>query len=144
MTNGVSVNAKNPAGGATPLIEAALHGKPEIARLLIEKGAKVQLENSDGNTALHMAAFITNTDMVKQLLKQGALVEAKNNKGDTPLSSISAEWTPQLKSFYQFVDEALGLDLDLKKIQATRPKIEKLLREHVSKKSDHSSDSANR
>ena len=141
LNKGVSVNAKNPAGGATPLMQAALHGKPEIARLLIEKRANVALKNSDGNTALHMAAFITNTDIVKQLLQKGANVDAKNNKGDSPLSSISAEWTPQLQSFYQFVDEALSLDLDLKKVQATRPKIAKLLREHVAKQSENNSDS---
>ncbi|MGY8767755.1 MAG: ankyrin repeat domain-containing protein [Pirellulales bacterium] len=130
LVKGVSVNAKNPAGGATPLMEAALHGNNKIAKLLIEKGADLSLRNRDGNTALHMAAFVTNTEIVTQLLNKGADVNVKNNKGDSPLSSISTDWNPKLEDFYQFVSEALSLDLDLKNIQTARPKIAKMLREH--------------
>ncbi len=52
VATGTDLNAKEPAGGSTPLLVAALYGQTEAARLLIEKGAKLEAKNNDGATPL--------------------------------------------------------------------------------------------
>jgi len=47
--------------------------------------ADVNAKNSDGNTALHIAAIYGYKDMAEFLLASKADVNGKNNKGETPL-----------------------------------------------------------
>ena len=62
---GSDLNEKEPAVGSTPLISAAVFGKTEIARALIEAGADVNLKNNEGSTALHTAAFLCRLEIVE-------------------------------------------------------------------------------
>ncbi len=135
LKSGVSVNAKNPAGGTTPLMTAALYGQTDLARLLLEKKADVSLVLGDGNSALHMAAFLGHTEIVKMLLKNGARVHTKNAKGETPLDVVSGDWSRELAGTYQFIGDLLNLELDVKRIREARPVIAKLLQEHITKHS---------
>ena len=41
LESGTDVDAKEPPGGSTPLLVAAIFGRVEAAKLLIEKGANV-------------------------------------------------------------------------------------------------------
>ena len=59
VSAGTDLNAKEPTGGSTPLIVAALFGQTEAAGLLIEKGANVNVKNNEGSTALHTAAAVS-------------------------------------------------------------------------------------
>ena len=43
---GAGLNVKEPSGGSTPLIVAALFGQTEAANLLIQKGANVNIKNN--------------------------------------------------------------------------------------------------
>ncbi len=97
---GVSINAKQPGSGATPLNTAAVFGQIGMAKLLIEKGADVSIANQDGNTALHIASFFAHEELVELLLEKGASVSAKNGRGETPLDVVSAE-----------LESAVGRDL---------------------------------
>ena len=47
LDKGVSVNARQPGGGSTPLNMAAVFGQIDAAKLLIEKGADIS-QNSIG------------------------------------------------------------------------------------------------
>lgn len=58
--------------GYTPLIESIIAGKPEIARLLVERGADVNGEDMLGQTPLYWAVDNADTDLCAFLLKQGA------------------------------------------------------------------------
>jgi ankyrin repeat protein len=58
------VNTKNTKG-KTPLIKACEQGHIEVAQLLIDNGAKINIKDNNGNTAL----MVTSDDKVKQLLK---------------------------------------------------------------------------
>ena len=49
-----NIDEENRAGW-TSLMEASWHGFPEIVKLLLEKGAKSELANDQGNTALMLA-----------------------------------------------------------------------------------------
>jgi len=99
----------------TPLYTAIMHGRTQTAELLIKKGAtfspdkllhdvanrgvkykdiislllkngaKLESQDRDGNTPLHIAVNNNHRVLVRQLLTRGADVRAKNNAGNTPL-----------------------------------------------------------
>jgi len=120
--------------GVTPLFVAAVFGQAEAAQLLIERGADVKTaKGEDGSTALHAAAFFCHTETVKLLLAKGADINAVNKRSETPLDSVAAPWSEGLGEFYAGVAKALDLKLDLKRVQATRPKIAALLRKRGGK-----------
>ena len=66
------MSARHPENGRTPLGQAALLGNTEVGKFLIEKGARVSGSNRDGNTPLHVAAFLCEFEFVALLLKHGA------------------------------------------------------------------------
>jgi hypothetical protein len=61
----------------------------ETVKLLIASGAKVNLQNKDGDTALMLAALAakqnstSSLETVKVLIDAGTMVDLKNNDGDT-------------------------------------------------------------
>jgi len=71
--------------GNTPLGAAAISGSVRIARLLIEKGAMVNLADVDILTPLHLAVKNDRREMVVFLLGKGADVNAKADNDLTPL-----------------------------------------------------------
>lgn len=89
---GANVNYKG-WDGTRPIHEAVLNNCYEIAKLLIERGAKVNvtavISANSGMprkiTPLHDACYKGNLKMVKLLVENGANVNAKNWEGRTPL-----------------------------------------------------------
>ncbi|HZY88461.1 MAG TPA: ankyrin repeat domain-containing protein [Gemmataceae bacterium] len=71
--------------GETALRQAAFWGRPEIAEMLIKRGANVNAKDSRGVTPLHDAACVGHVELARLLLKHGADVNAKNGEGETPL-----------------------------------------------------------
>jgi ankyrin repeat protein len=67
--------------GDTPLA-LALGGHPEIATILLERGADVNVQRNTGKTALMR---VQREDFIKALLDKGAKVDVRDNDGDTPL-----------------------------------------------------------
>ncbi len=70
-------------------------GNPEAAKedikALIEKGANPTAQESDGSTALHIAASIyANEEIVKLLIDKGADPNCKDNINQTPLHVAAA------------------------------------------------------
>ncbi|XP_056006019.1 E3 ubiquitin-protein ligase MIB2-like isoform X2 [Ostrea edulis] len=103
------INAKN-SQGLTPLHLAAHEGYDDMAKVLIMNGADLNIEDSDGDTPLHLVlggrqqtggndAFLQllgltlnpssqnqeRFNMAALMIQKGADYEAKNNKGNTPL-----------------------------------------------------------
>src|SRR4051794_15637946 len=60
-------------------------------RYLIEHGAKVNEEDDDGATALHLAVQNGHVEVVKQLLQSNADVNQTRANGGTPLLSAVRE-----------------------------------------------------
>lgn len=124
------LNIKDPFGGSTPLISAALFGRTEIAKLLINAGAKINSQNNEGSTALITAAFFCRTEIVKMLLKKGADKTIKNMYGNNAYQSVSGSFS-EVKGVYEMMEKMLsplGLKLDFKYIEKTRPVISKILK----------------
>ena len=69
---GTDINAKEDFGGSTPLILAAIFGQKEVAAILIDAGADLELRNNSGGTALHQACFFCRPEIVELLLNAGA------------------------------------------------------------------------
>ncbi len=76
--------------GQTPLFGAVQSGKIDIVRAVLERGAPVNAQDVDGNSALHLAARgdgrgAPNADLLKTLLDAGADANLANARGDLPL-----------------------------------------------------------
>ena len=129
--DGSDLNAKEPVGGSTPLMVAALFGQTEAAKLLIQKGANVNIKNNDGSTALHLAAAFGLIETVELLLAKGADVDARKDDGKTALDDVAGMWSEELEGIYRFVALLLQIPMDesrLQKIKANRPIIANILR----------------
>ncbi len=73
--------------GITPFMVAAIVGAPPIIfNLMLNKGAKVNEQDADGDTALIMAASSGNEEVVKLLIAAGANVNIRNSDNETALS----------------------------------------------------------
>lgn len=75
------------AHGNTLLMQAALAGRAETMRLLLERGANAGATNGNGATALMFAAG--DAAKVKLLLAHGAEVNVRSRLGNTPLMTAA-------------------------------------------------------
>ena len=80
---GADVNWKNPGWNDTPLYWAAMIGQREAAALLIERGADLNAQISDGMTSLAYAAYRGHQSVVALLLEKGADTSIRDNQGLT-------------------------------------------------------------
>jgi uncharacterized protein len=127
---GTDLDEREPTIGSSPLITAAVFGKTEVARALIEGGANVNLQNQEGSTALHSAAFLCRTEIVEMLLANGADKSLKNIYGSTAYESVAGPFS-EVKGIYDEFRKQLGplgLKLDYQQIEKTRPVIAAMLK----------------
>lgn len=75
---GVDVGTKNTHNDPAPLAAAALGGQPDVVKLLLDKGLKVDEINKQGETALMTAAAAGHAEVVQVLLDRGADVNARD------------------------------------------------------------------
>lgn len=77
--------------GFHPLSLAAFFGQPEVARLLISRGASVSLpaENAMRVAPLHAAAAVGNRELVELLLERGADPDARQQNDYTAMHTAA-------------------------------------------------------
>ena len=101
---------------STPLINAAACLPKSYLRLLLEAGADINLPNSDGDTALMVAALAGDAESVQFLLDQGgsAILRNKSNKNalDNALQSESSECVDILAKHISLILEALRVAIE--------------------------------
>ncbi len=127
---GTNLDERDPFGGSSPLISAAVFGKTEAAKVLIDAGADINFQNNDGSTALISAAYFCRPEIVKMLLAKGADKSIKNKYGATALQSIDFPFA-DAKAGYEMMGQMLqpmGLNLDYTYIEKTRPEIARMLK----------------
>ena len=99
VSKGANPNATvmEPTSGNAPVVRTALGvassvGSVSLVNALVEKGAKVNAVDEQGETPLHVAASEGKANAVKVLLDKGAKIEAKDrDSGWTPLmTAVSA------------------------------------------------------
>jgi len=126
---GSDLNVKDPFG-STALITACVFGRTNIALELIEGGADLNLQNNDGSTPLHCSTFFCHTEITESLLTKGADKNIPNNDGSIPYEGVKAPFS-EVKAAYDFFAKELGplgLKLDYKHIEKTRPVIAEMLK----------------
>lgn len=126
---GADLNEKDPFGGSTPLISAATFGKTEIAKALIDAGADLSIKNNDGSTALHAAAVFCRVEIVQMLIDANADQTIRNNFGATPRETVLGPFS-EMKPVYEMLQKQLsplGLQLEMKELEETRPVIAMML-----------------
>lgn len=127
---GSNLNEKDPFGGSSPLITAAVFGKTEMAKILIDAGVDLNFQNNDGSTALHTSAFFCRPEIVKMLLDKHADKTIKNRFGATAYESVAAPFS-DVKGAYDMMGTMLGpmgLKLDYTYVEKTRPEIAAMLK----------------
>lgn len=127
---GSDLNEKDPFGGSSPLITAALFDKREAVKLLLDAGADINFQNNDGSTALITAAFFGRPEIIQMLLSKNADKSIKNKYGTTALDNVSAPFA-EVKEVYDMMGNMLapmGLKLDYAYLQKVRPEIAEMLK----------------
>lgn len=71
------------------LRDASLEGRLELMQKAVEQGARIDVADADGRTALMFAAFNGHTEAARWLLDRKASVAARENLGRTPLMFAS-------------------------------------------------------
>ena len=112
--------AKDPAqamaairGGVTALHIAAGVNSADIAKLLLDNGAKINATTANGATPLHWAAMKNAVATAHLLVSRGADVNAKTADGLTPLDvAIAKDYKPAINVLASPADRALFIDPD--------------------------------
>lgn len=126
---GTNLNQKDPMTGSTALITAATFGKQEIAKALIDAGAKLEETNNDGSTALHSAAFFCEVEIVQMLIDAEVDKTLRNNFGATARESVMGPFEA-VQPIYDMMQQQLspfGMQLDMAELEKTRPVIAMML-----------------
>ena len=91
------------ADGDCPILIAIINkGCAENVRILIEKGADLNVKSKfDGNTPLHEASNY-HAEMIKILYDNGALLTIKNHDEETPMEYALKNDEDDLDSFKSF------------------------------------------
>ena len=89
LKRGVDINQRQVEGdvvsGKAAIHEAVKGGHFGAVEYLLSRGANVNIQESDGLTALHIACQFDNTDIVKCLIRNGADVNLLDNKKQSAL-----------------------------------------------------------
>ncbi|NEW61289.1 ankyrin repeat domain-containing protein [Sulfurovum sp. bin170] len=88
VSKNIELSRKGGVYYQTALQDAIFYQYFRIARLLINNGTPLDIQNIDGDTALHIAAKNGYSDMVNLLLSNGASKNIYNANGNTPYDVV--------------------------------------------------------
>ena len=80
----VDINEIIQSHGCTLLHFAARQSRLDLCEMLISKGAKPNLKDTQGNTPLHIAAQVGDLQVVKYLVTKGSDILLVNSQNQTP------------------------------------------------------------
>ncbi len=93
-----------------PLIHhAAAAGATRTVKVLIKHGAKLDLTDSLGNTALIQAAAYGSEPVINLLLENGAKIDLENRQGETAL--IKAAQTGSVRSVEVLIEKGASVNI---------------------------------
>ena len=84
--------------GKYPLIVALDKNNLEVAKILINKGADINIKDSDGNTPLMLSLKKRYYNIAKMLILKGADVNVLNNNNNYPLDIIISDYISRKKN----------------------------------------------
>jgi len=123
---------KDPAA----LLMAARTGRVEVAELLLDLGTPADVENANGERALHVAAWADSVPIARLLIERGAEIDPRDRKYDaTPLSWAIHLGKPQLIDYLSTVScdvwclAIVGKVARLRSLLDAQPSLAKTLRQ---------------
>eukprot|EP00088_Acartia_fossae_P038791 TRINITY_DN4025_c0_g1_i3.p1 TRINITY_DN4025_c0_g1~~TRINITY_DN4025_c0_g1_i3.p1 ORF type:complete len:583 (+),score=47.51 TRINITY_DN4025_c0_g1_i3:120-1751(+) len=90
------LNSKICGDDMTPIFQAVLENQTKTVKDLLEMGAPVNLQSSNGGTALFLSMFNQNIDITRMLLDNGANPNIANNDGATALYKSMFSHNPDI------------------------------------------------
>ena len=91
IAKGAEKNARDAKTGMNPLLSACMRGSRDVAKVLLDSGARVDDADNDGRTALIWASMSGRADLIKMLLEKGADLKARDKShGADPLIVAAA------------------------------------------------------
>ena len=123
VENGVDVNALDTVSGRRPLDLAALNGNLDIAEVLLDHGADVEVDGADTkHTLLRLAIDKRNTSMIQRLLARGA------TPGAAESTMVEHLMTPKETSADSNTDaDVLNQTSNLQRMQSFNEKLDNAL-----------------
>jgi peptidoglycan/LPS O-acetylase OafA/YrhL len=118
------INERDPSSGATPLCTAVFLGRTEIAKLLIDANADVNLADRSLSTPLHIAAFMGRPQEAAALLDAGADVNALDSNKFAPRDILKTDFGTT-----NYIATSFGLPVNEEALLAGRKQIAELLNE---------------
>ena len=100
------------SGGRTLLMEAIIRKNHELAKLLIENGADVNIQDNNDWSALHFAAQEYDLISTELLVQNGANVNSQNDYGNSIISTAVFNSRGQGEVIELLINE--GADVNLK------------------------------
>jgi ankyrin repeat protein len=118
LSKGARIDEINDDGGFTALMNTCFSGSLDIARVLIDAGADVNLKSTDGYTPLFLAVQEKHKPVIEYLLSKGARVDEKNGP-DGVTALMNACFDESLDMLMMLVDA--GADVNLKSNEGYTP-----------------------
>ncbi|GKZ32558.1 hypothetical protein AbraIFM66950_002049 [Aspergillus brasiliensis] len=91
LVNGADADLGIKSSGITPLGISAGQGDERITRLLLDHGAKIDRQDRQGFSVLHLACRHDQVAIVRLLLDRGGYIENVAGDGRTPLTHASSD-----------------------------------------------------
>ncbi|XP_068761690.1 26S proteasome non-ATPase regulatory subunit 10-like isoform X2 [Montipora capricornis] len=96
LQNGAAVNAQDKTSASTPLHRAASRGHSKMVKLLLKHSANCDIQDIEGNTALHMACQEERAEVAVILVGNGANLQVLNKEKLSPLEFANKGLARQL------------------------------------------------
>ena len=96
LERGAGIDKGDDEKGATALFQSIMGLEPEIASLLVDRGADVNKKTKPGMSALMLAAASKQVDTAAMLVEHGADVGAKDAEDLTPLMYAAEGGSPEI------------------------------------------------
>ncbi|DAZ99438.1 TPA: hypothetical protein N0F65_004071 [Lagenidium giganteum] len=101
IDRGADFNLQDEESKMTPLINSIIMGNKALTRRLLKRGARVDVADAEGMTAMLWAAMRGYLEIVAQLLEHGADVNHQDGEGWTALHIVC------FKGYYELVEYLL-------------------------------------
>lgn len=129
IAKGVDVNLEVPGVGITPLVAAIIGNQPKAVRTLIRAGADANKASQDGNTPLHVAAFLGYDKVASELVKGGGDIFGSNFEGQSPYDTLELDWPTT-----EYIAGFLNLEVVEAEVMSGREAINKIFEKEAVKR----------
>jgi ankyrin repeat protein len=109
VDHGADVNRRYSSNQLTPLMNVR---DTNYVRFLLEAGAKIDLQDTNGNTALHLAMISSSPVLIAVLLEHKANPNIQNDLGFTPLDIAKTGESGNIYGVFQIGGGAYSVNAD--------------------------------